>query len=204
MAITRKLARPLLSAAFINGGVAALKAPGAHASMAEDVAQPTAKAVGIDWDTEQLVKANAAVQIGAGLLLATGRFRRLAALALAGSLVPTTMAGHRFWEAQGEERQGQLIHFLKNLGLLGGLVLAAFDTEGKPGVAWRSKHAIESATTAAGQAIDAATTKAAQAAEHAREEAGKAARRASAKASKAAKKARKAARQAREALPIAA
>ena len=32
------------------------------------------------------------------------------------------------------------MHFLKNLGLLGGLILAAFDTEGQPSLGWRAKR----------------------------------------------------------------
>jgi hypothetical protein len=61
---------------------------------------------------------------------------------LAGSLVPTTLAGHRFWEEKDPaERYRQRGNFLKNVGLLGGLILAAVDTEGQPGLAWRAKHA---------------------------------------------------------------
>ena len=65
---------------------------------------------------------------------------------LAGSLVPTTLAGHRFWEEQDKtQRANQLIHFVKNVSMFGGLLIASVDTEGQPGVAWRAKHA---ATTA--------------------------------------------------------
>jgi uncharacterized membrane protein YphA (DoxX/SURF4 family) len=60
---------------------------------------------------------------------------------LAGTIVPTTYAGHRFWEeSDPQSRSQQRIHFLKNLGLLGGLILAAVDTEGRPGLAWRAKQ----------------------------------------------------------------
>jgi hypothetical protein len=70
------------------------------------------------------VKVNGAVQVGAGVLLATGKMPRVAALALIGSIVPTTYAGHRFWEETDDvRRKQQWIHFLKNLGLLGGLLL---------------------------------------------------------------------------------
>lgn len=94
-------------------------------------------------ETDKLVRINAAVQIGAGVLLASGRFPRLAACALAGSLVPTTVAGHRFWEEQdGAQRSQQQIHFLKNVGLLGGLILAAVDTEGAPSLGWRTRRAV--------------------------------------------------------------
>ena len=62
-------------------------------------------------------------------------------MALAASIVPTTVVGHAFWEYDGEDRVAQEQHFLKNLGLLGGLILATVDTEGKPGVAWRARRA---------------------------------------------------------------
>ncbi len=70
----------------------------------------------------------------------------MSALAIAVTLVPTTAAGHRFWEVTDEqERAQQRIHFLKNLGMFGGLLIAAGDTEGRPSLAWRSRHAVKTA-----------------------------------------------------------
>lgn len=93
-------------------------------------------------DPELLTKVNGGVMVGAGLLLAIGKMPRLSAAALAATLIPTTMAGHRFWEIDDEEeRVAQQKHFMKNVGLLGGLALAAIDTEGRPGVAWRARNA---------------------------------------------------------------
>ena len=52
------------------------------------------------------------------------------------------MAGHRFWEeSDPTQKKNQQLHFFKNLATLGGLLLAAVDTEGKPGVAWRARRA---------------------------------------------------------------
>ena len=83
--------------------------------------------------------------LAGGALLATGRVPRLASTLLAGSLVPTTIAGHPFWrETDPVKKQQQRVQFLKNLGLLGGLLLAAVDTEGKPGVTYRAKLAGDS------------------------------------------------------------
>lgn len=90
---------------------------------------------------ETLVRINGAVQVGAGLLLASNRMPRIAATALAATLVPTTLGGHRWWEEEGPERELQQFNFLKNVALLGGLILAAADTEGAPGVAWRLRRA---------------------------------------------------------------
>ena len=65
---------------------------------------------------------------------------------MAGTLVPTTLAGHRFWEADEETDQAQQrIHFLKNLSMLGGLLIAAADTAGKPSLAWRTRNAAKTA-----------------------------------------------------------
>src|SRR5690606_18347529 len=84
--------------------------------------------------------------VGGGALLATGRIPRLASTVLAGALVPTTLAEHPFWnETDPEARARQRIQFLKNLGLLGGLLLAAVDTDGKPSLAYRARLAGHSA-----------------------------------------------------------
>ena len=89
-----------------------------------------------------LVKIDAGVKIVAGTMLAFGKFPRLASTALAASLIPTTLAGHRFWEEDDPEvRAQQQIHFLKNLGLLGGLLIASADTQGRPSIGWRARKA---------------------------------------------------------------
>lgn len=69
-----------------------------------------------------VVRANAAGQAAAGLMLAAGAFPRAAAAFLACSLVPTTAAGHPFWGAAEEIRAGEVIHFAKNAAILGGLL----------------------------------------------------------------------------------
>lgn len=106
----------------------------------------------LPFDAESYVRVNAAVQLGAGILLASGRLPRLSSAALAATLVPTTLANHRFWEAEGEERRVQRIQFQKNLSLVGGLLLAAADTEGRPGLRWRADHAGDQARFVAGAA----------------------------------------------------
>jgi putative oxidoreductase len=119
------LARPMLSAIFISGGIEALKDPQPEAQMSEDVGPPIAGKIGLPEEPELLVKINGGVQVGAGALLALGRLPRLSAFALACSLVPTTIAGHAFWDIDDPEaKAGQQMHFLKNVGLLGGLLLA--------------------------------------------------------------------------------
>ncbi len=141
MTLTRRIARPLLAATFVSGGIETLRNPDPRVEKAEAVAPQVAERLPLPNETHQLVKINAAVQVAAGVLLSIGRMPRLAAGALAASLVPTTLAGHRFWEEEDATRRAQQqIHFLKNVGLLGGLILAVFDTEGTPSLGWRAKQ----------------------------------------------------------------
>lgn len=141
----RSLTRALMAAPFIVGGISALRAPAAVAPAAQAVGVPIAEQVGVEAGAESLVKVNAGVQIGAGVLLALGVLPRIASLALAASLVPTTLAGHRFWEKSGEEKQTQLIQFAKNAGMLGGLLANALDTGSRPSVFWSGRKAAEQA-----------------------------------------------------------
>lgn len=151
MMLLRRIARPLLASMFVTGGIDALWNATSKVPVAEDVAASVAeRAPGMPTnDTETLVRLNGAVQLAGGMLLALNRVPRLSALALAASLVPTTAAGHRFWEADDDARRTQQqIHFFKNLSMLGGLLLAAADTEGQPGLAWRARHRAEHAGAA--------------------------------------------------------
>ncbi|HEY2701107.1 MAG TPA: DoxX family membrane protein [Pseudonocardiaceae bacterium] len=128
--IIRRLARPMIAAIFIVGGIDTLRHPEAKVAQVEPFLR---KAVGpvsdslpeqVPTDPAALVRLDAAVKVGAGLALAFGKFPRLAALALAVGLVPTSLAAHAFWEHEDPQaKAGQQVHFLKNLGLLGGLLL---------------------------------------------------------------------------------
>ncbi|WP_229399117.1 DoxX family protein [Micromonospora okii] len=144
----RSLARLMLSGTFVVSGARNLQHPERLVPVAKPVTDRVAPLIErtsprLPTDTETLVKANAAAQLVGGLMLATGKFTRPAALVLAGTLLPTTVAGHPFWtETDPGARAQHQIHFLKNLGLLGGLLLAAADTEGKPGLRWRAGHRI--------------------------------------------------------------
>jgi putative oxidoreductase len=63
-----------------------------------------------------------------GLALATGFQARWASLGLALFLVPVTLIFHGFWSAGAAEFQNQLNHFLKNVAILGAM-LVIFDIE---------------------------------------------------------------------------
>jgi putative oxidoreductase len=152
--LVRRAARPLLASIFIAGGVDAARNPAGKVPSAEKLLggwTPPGVA-----DTEQLVRLDGIAKAGAGLALALGRAPRLASVVLAASLVPTTLAGHRFWEeTDPAARKAQRLNLLKNAAILGGVILAAVDTEGRPSVGWRARHAIaDSAQALAGSAHD--------------------------------------------------
>ena len=168
--LVRRIARPLLASSFVYGGIDTLRNPQSRVPGAAPVVdQIAAKAdqqlpVQVPRDVEQWIKIDAGVKVAACSLLALGRLPRLSALALSASIVPTTLAGHRFWEHDDpKERFGQLSHFLKNLGLLGGLLIAAVDTEGKPSVGYRARRAAARDTDSTEKSLEKAQKRAAKA-----------------------------------------
>ena len=179
--LVRRIARPLLAAPFIYGGISTLRkpqdrVPGA-APVVEKIAETADKQlpVQVPRDVQQWVQADAAVKVAAGSLFALGKLPRLTALVLSASIVPTTLAGHRFWEHDDPtERFGQISNFLKNTGLLGGLLLAAVDTEGKPSVGYRARKSAKAAAVATEKSFEKAQKRAAKAQKKAEKRAKKA------------------------------
>jgi uncharacterized membrane protein YphA (DoxX/SURF4 family) len=127
--VVREIARPMLAGVFIASGLAVLANPQPRAKAAKRVVDLVASVVPFaPADPVDAVRLNAAVHLGAAVLLAAGVMSRLAATALAVSMVPTTVAGHPFWEIDDPvKRVQQRTQFLKNLGILGGLLVVAFD-----------------------------------------------------------------------------
>jgi uncharacterized membrane protein YphA (DoxX/SURF4 family) len=147
--VIRKIARPLLSAAFVGQGIDSLLNP-------KSAAQAAAPAVGglqslpdpvgsaIPGDPETFAQLNAAVQIGGGLLLATGKMPRVASAVLALTVLPANLGAHMFWAEVDPERKAEKRKaFLTDLSLLGGLLIASADTAGKPSLGWRGRQAAE-------------------------------------------------------------
>ncbi|OBA32568.1 DoxX family protein [Rhodococcus sp. 852002-51564_SCH6189132-a] len=150
----------MLASIFIAGGIDALRKPEPKAGAAQPGldqavnALPASITDRLPSNPETLVQINAAVQIGAGTLFALGKAPRLSALALIGSLVPTTVAGHDFWNVEDPEaRAQQRTQLIKNVSLIGGLLIAAVDTEGKPSLGWRSRRAARAAQKSVAAAL---------------------------------------------------
>lgn len=62
------------------------------------------------------------IELGGGLALMLGWKARWAALAIFLFCIPTTLVFHDFWALPPEQAQNQMIHFLKNLALMGGML----------------------------------------------------------------------------------
>ena len=115
MSMFRSLAQMGLSGIFIIECANAFVTPGGRVSKVEKAGIP---------QPEQSVALNGVVMVIGGLMLALNIAPRLASLLLIGSLVPTTLIGHAFWnEKESQGYRTQRIHFLKNLGLISGLLL---------------------------------------------------------------------------------
>jgi uncharacterized membrane protein YphA (DoxX/SURF4 family) len=106
-----------LSGIFVAGGAAVLKDPAPRVAKAAALGVPAADAA---------TKANAVAMVLFGSTLALGIAPRASARILAMQLIPTTLAGHRFWvETDPAQIAAQRTHFLKNVGLFGGLLALA-------------------------------------------------------------------------------
>jgi putative oxidoreductase len=66
-----------------------------------------------------------AVELGGGILLLVGLKARWAALAFVGFMIVITPIFHSFWDVPAAQAQMQQIHFMKNVAILGGLLMVA-------------------------------------------------------------------------------
>lgn len=148
MSILRFAARSLLASFFIVDGAKAVSNPDPLVPAAEkvtDTALPMARRLApagiadrLPDDPRTWVRITGAAQVLGGIGLATGIARRPAAALLGATMVPHVLATRPDKASEREVKVSAQSIFLRNLALLGGVVLAAQDTEGKPGMAWRA------------------------------------------------------------------
>jgi uncharacterized membrane protein YphA (DoxX/SURF4 family) len=151
----------MLSAVFISRGVDALRSP----KPAADAARPTLEGLSklpdpvgtnVPANAEAFARANAAVQIAGGLLLASGRLPQVASAALAVTVIPGSLGGHTFWnESDPQRKADERRAFLTDVSLIGGLIIAAVDTEGRPSLGWRGRRAAHRVSEAVAAALPA-------------------------------------------------
>ena len=149
----------MLSAVFISRGVEALRSPKPAAQSTQNTLDGLSKlpdpvSTNLPSDAETVARINAAVQIGGGLLLATGKLPRVASAALALTVVPGSLGGHNFWNQTDPQRKAEERRaFVTDISLIGGLIIAAVDTEGKPSLGWRGRRAARKAADAVTAAL---------------------------------------------------
>ncbi|MGW4330242.1 DoxX family protein [Nocardia sp. NPDC004573] len=158
--LLRRLARPLLATAFVVDGVDTLRRPDERVKAANALLErghrqlPEEIATKLPSNPTTVVQVNALAQVSGGVLLALGKAPRLAALVLAATVVPAAVTEQDFWNEQDPARKSAKRNaFLKDLGLLGGLMIAAADTEGKPSLGWRGRRAARDAAAAVTAAL---------------------------------------------------
>jgi putative oxidoreductase len=62
-------------------------------------------------------------ELAGGLSLLLGFLTRIGAVGLFIFLIPTTLLFHNFWAAPEAQHQEQMVNFLKNLAVMGGLLM---------------------------------------------------------------------------------
>lgn len=144
MSIVRAFARPMLASSFILSGLDRLRHVDQTATQLAPVLRPLSAALPVAASEKTLARLLAGTQIGAGVLLATGKFARPAGVVLALTAGLNTVAEYRAANTDTKEnRTHRRSQLARNIGLIGGALLAGVDTAGRPGLAWRAEKLIE-------------------------------------------------------------
>ncbi len=142
----RSLGRVLLATPFLRDGVDAARRPTSHLAAARPAADALTRLTGrpaaSDQDLVKVVRAHGILTTVVALALATGKAPRTSALALALLTVPRLVAAQPF-TANPAPREPRIKEFAQAAGLLGGALVAAADTQGRPSLAWRIDQARE-------------------------------------------------------------
>ena len=107
------IGRILLAAIFLMSGIGKI---GGFAGTAGYMASK-----GIPM-TDVLLALTIVIEIGAALMLIAGFKARLGATALLLWMIPVTFLFHNFWAMPADQQMIQQIMFMKNLGLMGGML----------------------------------------------------------------------------------
>jgi putative oxidoreductase len=126
------IGRILIASIFLVSGIAKLTdTPGTVAHMA---------AMGIPYPETLALVAGAAEVLGA-IAIATGFLTRIASVGLILFMIPTTLIFHAFWNDAGQERLPQMVNFMKNLAILGGLAVLMAQGAGRFSIDHRIRRA---------------------------------------------------------------
>ena len=136
MNVSFTLGRIFLSLVFIVAGIQKLMNVGDIAKMLEDNKVPIPEQIvpylGAVPKYEALGYLVAGVELVGGLMVLVGLWARWGAMMLAMFTAFTIVVVHHFWDMQGAAFTGNLTQALKNLSIIGGLLLV-FATGSGPG-----------------------------------------------------------------------
>jgi putative oxidoreductase len=116
------IARVLLAALFLVSGIRSLVAVAGTSGYFARLGVPMPGIV--TWVV-------IAVEMVGAVMLVAGWRTRLAAWGLAAFVVVATYLGHQFWAVDSSQYVNQLNHFLKNVAIIGGLLLVAAHGPGR-------------------------------------------------------------------------
>lgn len=128
------LGRILISAIFLLSGFAKLAATEDTVGYMVSAGIPAA---------ELLALIAGVAEVLGGLAILFGLLTRIGALGLFIYLIPTTLLFHDFWNLSGGEQQMQMVQFMKNLAIMGGLSLLVAYGPGHLSIDGKRKHAIQ-------------------------------------------------------------
>ncbi|MFC7327720.1 DoxX family membrane protein [Marinactinospora rubrisoli] len=136
MRLLRTQARRMLAAPLVLEGLETLRDPSARAdALAPTVRRLAGRNAWLPDDPELLARVQGAAGVAGGALLATGRAPRVACALLAAQSVPTLVAHLREFRDGTPETRGALRRTaVRDLSLLGALVLAATEPRHRPSV----------------------------------------------------------------------
>jgi len=131
-AVMALLGRLLIGAIFLMSGIAKLTdMPGTIAHMTK---------MGIPYADTLAIVAGVAEILGAASLI-LGLLTRVGALGLILFLIPATLIFHAFWNYQGAEHLPQMVNFMKNLAIIGGLAVLTAQGAGRFSIDHRIRRA---------------------------------------------------------------
>lgn len=161
MSLLRFAGRSMLASFFVVNGFKSATKPDDLVAAAEPIAQkivPLAQRVAppsvanyIPTETKTLVRLSGVAQVLGGLGYALGIARRPSSAMLAACMVPHVLTAKPDKSASAEERAAGKSIMLRNVALLGAVLVASQDTEGKPSLGWRAKDQQKHISKAASQ-----------------------------------------------------
>lgn len=131
---TALVGRILLAAIFVTSGFAKLSDPASAVGYMNMAGIPNA---------DVLVYVAGAAELLGGLALAFGFLARLGALGLILVMIPIQFFFHAFWTMEGAEAKTQMVQFMKNLAVIGGLLLLVAHGPGRYSIDARIRRPLE-------------------------------------------------------------